>query len=126
MNAAATTLPSAICAALRNRAEGQQPRYRVFHLLRDEEGERGGYTVAMKPRKDGRLNVTLSQCKETQKYDMRLGEKIAVSRMKQGKYFVCPPNNLASTLTALDWEGQVVMRDLDAQLKVVAERVSTE
>lgn len=76
----------------------------VFHLRRRNNGiaeSTGGYSVAVKPRKDGRYNVTISQCNERQKYDEKLGEKIAASRMKQGKYFVSTHDDLVATLNTL-------------------------
>lgn len=77
---------------------------RVFHLRRRTNGipeSTGGYAVAVKARKDGRFNVTISQCNEKQRYDERLGEKIAFARMKQGKYFVSTWDDLVATLNTL-------------------------
>lgn len=82
----------------------QHEGVRVFHLRRRTNGVpelTGGYSVAVKPRKDGRFNVTISQCNEKQRYDEKLGEKIAVSRMKQGKYFVSTWDDLVATLQTL-------------------------
>jgi hypothetical protein len=79
--------------------------HHAFHLRRRHNGvaqNAGGYTVIVKGRKDGRLNVTISQCNERQRYDEKLGEKIAVSRMKQGKYFVSSHEDLVATLNTLN------------------------
>lgn len=76
----------------------------VFHLRRRTNGvieATGGYAVACKPRTDGRFNVTISQCNHRQRYDEKLGEKIAVSRMKQGQYFVSTWEDLIATLHTL-------------------------
>jgi hypothetical protein len=81
-----------------------QESVRVFHLRRRTNGipeTNGGYAVAVKERKDGRFNVTISQCNENQRYDEKLGEKIAVTRMKQGKYFVSTWTDLVATLNTL-------------------------
>lgn len=81
-----------------------QDGVRVFHLRRRTNGipeSTGGYAVAVKQRKDGRYNVTISQCNEKQRYDEKLGEKIAVTRMKQGKYFVSTWPDLEATLNTL-------------------------
>lgn len=77
---------------------------RVFHLRRRMNGipeAVGGYSVAVKGRKDGRFNVTISQCNDKQRYNEKLGEKIAVARMKQGKYFVSSWDDLVATLNTL-------------------------
>lgn len=81
-----------------------QDGIRVFHLRRRTNGipeSTGGYAIAVKQRKDGRYNVTISQCNERQKYDEKLGEKIALTRMKQGKYFVNTWDDLVATLNTL-------------------------
>jgi len=80
-------------------------RVQVFHLRRRSNGipeSTGGYAVAVKCRKDGRFNVTISQCNERQRYDEKLGEKIAITRMKQGKYFVAATwDDVLATLNTL-------------------------
>lgn len=81
-----------------------QDGVRVFHLRRRTNGipeATGGYAVAVKQRNDGRYNVTISQCNERQRYDEKLGEKIALTRMKQGKYFVSTWVDLEATLNTL-------------------------
>jgi hypothetical protein len=81
-----------------------QDGVRVFHLRRRTDGipeATGGYAVAVKQRKDGRFNVTISQCNDSQRYDEKLGEKIATTRMKQGKYFVQDWDGLVATLNTL-------------------------
>src|SRR3954462_9199449 len=77
---------------------------RVFHLRRRVNGvpeTNGGYAVAVKARKDGRFNITVSQCNERQRYDERLGDKIATTRMKQGKYFVRDWDGVVETLNTI-------------------------
>lgn len=77
---------------------------RVLHLRRRNNGipeNTGGYAVAIKERQDGRFNVTISQCHEKQRYDEKLGEKIALRRMKEGKYFVNTFADLRATLDTL-------------------------
>lgn len=77
---------------------------KVVHLRREIDGKvqrTGGYAVAVKLRMDGRYAVTISQCNEKQRYDERLGEKIATSRMAQGKFFVNDADTLNTTLQTL-------------------------
>lgn len=99
---------------------------RVIHLRRRTNGipeGTGGYSVAVKGRKDGRFNVTISQCNEKQRYDDKLGEKIAVTRMKQGKYFVSSWDDLVTTLNTLNSKlcvGNVVKLMLPTKQEVLA------
>lgn len=63
--------------------------------------DRGGYTVAYKRRKDGTYSVTICQCNTVQKYDEKLGEKIAKGRMERGQFFVQTKDALKNTLNLL-------------------------
>jgi hypothetical protein len=77
---------------------------RVFHLRRRTNGipeATGGYSVVVKARSDGRFNITIAQCNDKQRYDEKLGEKIAVTRMKQGKYFVQGWEDVVATMNTL-------------------------
>ena len=82
----------------------KQVGVQVFHIRRKVDGipeMSGGYTVIVKERQDGRYNVTISQCHVRQRYDEKLGEKIALSRMKQGLYFATDWKGVEDTLNTL-------------------------
>lgn len=90
--------------------------------------ERGGYTVAIKPRSNGMFSVSICQCNTNQRYDEKLGEKIAESRLSRGQFFVQPKADLVATLETLHNKlciGMVPRLNLDAlntgsQLKAAA------
>ncbi len=63
--------------------------------------ERGGYTLAIRPRKDGNYFITICQCNSWQKYDEKLGEKIAFNRMEKGQYFVLDKVRMIETFHLL-------------------------
>jgi hypothetical protein len=48
----------------------------------------GGYTVTYKRHSDGQYSVSICQCNSNQRYDEKLGEKIADMRLSRGQFFI--------------------------------------
>lgn len=63
--------------------------------------DKGGYTVAVKDRGNGLYSVSICQCNTNQRYDERLGEKIAEMRIGRGQFFVQDKAQLEATLQSL-------------------------
>jgi hypothetical protein len=63
--------------------------------------DNGGYTIAVRVREDNNYSVTICQCNSTQRYDPKLGEKVAAARMKRGQFFVQNKDTLVETLNTL-------------------------
>jgi hypothetical protein len=63
--------------------------------------DKGGYTVAIKARPNGLFSVSICQCNTNQRYDERLGEKVAESRIGRGQFFVQSREELEATLNTL-------------------------
>lgn len=74
---------------------------KAFHIRTHWELPDGGYTVLVKERKDGKYNVTIVQCNGKHKYNKAIGVKVAMARMKTGKFFVNSVDELVVTLTTL-------------------------
>ncbi|CAB4169829.1 hypothetical protein UFOVP1528_20 [uncultured Caudovirales phage] len=64
--------------------------------------DKGGYTVAIKGRVDGKYSVSICQCNTNQRYDGKLGEKIADMRINRGQFFVQSREQLDTTLNTLN------------------------
>lgn len=82
----------------------QQKRVQFVHLRSRVNGvaaDRGGYTVAVKERADGMFAITICQCNNNQRYDEKLGEKIAEMRMGRGQFFVQSHDELVASLGTL-------------------------
>jgi hypothetical protein len=77
---------------------------KFIHLRQRNNGiaqDKGGYTVAIKERSNGVFSVTICQCNTNQRYDEKLGEKVAAQRLNRGQFFVQKHDELASTLNTL-------------------------
>lgn len=77
---------------------------RFFHLRSRNNGipsDKGGYTVAYKSRPNGMYSVSICQCNTNQKYDEKLGEKVAAMRIGRGQFFVQDRVAFIATLTTL-------------------------
>lgn len=88
----------------RHHVSKEQPRVRFFHLRTRNNGipsEKGGHTVAYKRRNDGNYSVSICQCNTNQRYDERLGEKIADMRLSRGQFFVQSRADFIATLQTL-------------------------
>jgi hypothetical protein len=63
--------------------------------------DKGGYTVAIRDRQNGQYSVSICQCNTNQRYDEKLGEKIAEMRVNRGQFFVQDKEQLTATLSML-------------------------
>lgn len=61
----------------------------------------GGYTIAVKKRSDGQFSIAICQCNSRQRYDAKLGEKVALSRINRGQFMVQDLATLEATLHTL-------------------------
>lgn len=80
----------------------RQSKY--FHLRTRINGvaqDKGGYTVALRRRDGTSYSVSICQCNTNQKYDERLGEKVADMRISRGQFFVQERAQLITTLNTL-------------------------
>ena len=95
-------------------------RITFFHLKRRINGvaqDKGGYTVAIRPRNGDLFSVSICQCNANQRYDEALGQKTAAVRLNRGQFFVQSKGELETTLTTLHHklsEGTPVRLDLSA------------
>lgn len=79
-------------------------RTQFIHLRVRNNGiasDKGGYTVAVARRSNGLFSVTICQCNTNQRYDERLGQKIAETRLGRGQFFVQDRKQLEDTLHLL-------------------------
>lgn len=101
-------------------SRGTQQRVKFFHLRTRNNGiatDKGGYTIAYKPRTAGEYSVSICQCNTNQRYDERLGEKIAELRLSRGQFFVQSRADFIATLNTLHAKlsgGNVVPLNVDA------------
>ena len=82
----------------------KQRDVKFLHLRQRHNGipsDRGGYTVAIKERGNGKFSVCLCQCNTNQRYDERLGEKVAEARLGRGQFFVQDKAQLLETIQTL-------------------------
>jgi hypothetical protein len=63
--------------------------------------DKGGYTIAIRDRQNGQYSVSICQCNTNQRYDEKLGEKIAEMRVNRGQFFVQDKAQLTATLSML-------------------------
>ena len=83
---------------------GQANQVRFVHLRTRHNAipqEKGGYTVAVKSRPNGSYSVSICQCNTNQRYDEKLGEKVAETRLSRGQFFVQSKDDLMATLQTL-------------------------
>jgi hypothetical protein len=81
-----------------------QARITFIHLRQRHNSiasEKGGYTVAVRERDNGLFSVSICQCNTNQRYDDKLGEKIAAQRINRGQFFVQNKDELVATLNTL-------------------------
>ncbi len=86
------------------RITGHRESVRFFHLRTRNNGvaqDKGGITVAYKRRANGAYSITICQCNTNQRYDERLGEKVAAGRLEQGKFMVQGREDFIATLQTL-------------------------
>jgi hypothetical protein len=79
-------------------------RTTFIHLRTRHNGipsDKGGYSVAIKPRPNGLLSVSICQCNTNQRFDPKLGEKVSETRLNRGQFFVQTRAELIQTLTTL-------------------------
>lgn len=79
-------------------------RVAFFHIRSRVDGvptDKGGYTVAYKQRPNGDYSVSICQCNTNQRYDEKLGEKVAEQRIGRGQFFVQSKDEFVATLNTL-------------------------
>lgn len=77
---------------------------KFVHLRSRKNGvatDKGGYTIAIKARSNGLYSVSICQCNTNQRYDERLGEKVAEQRLTKGQFFVQDKAQVEATLNTL-------------------------
>lgn len=77
---------------------------KFVHLRQRHNGipsDKGGYTIAVRPRPNGSFSVSICQCNSNQRYDEKLGEKVAEQRLGRGQFFVQDKPTLLTTLSTL-------------------------
>ena len=82
----------------------QQDTTRFVHLRSRKNGvaqDKGGYTIAIKSRANSMYAVSICQCNTNQRYDEKLGEKIAEQRLARGQFFVQDMAQVVATLNTL-------------------------
>jgi hypothetical protein len=87
-----------------DRLGNTEARITFIHLRQRTNGipsDKGGYTVAIKAREAGLYSVSICQCNTNQRYDPKLGEKVAAQRIGRGQFFVQNHEEMCATLLTL-------------------------